>query len=110
MQTLSEQGRTGAASADILAAAHGARVLCLLFSSELFILSICVTLSLRNATTEMGERMLPSRSPTDSKCIPQLPGVSPSFIHSLIQPSPCQAGHIPSLWRLSEASLQSAQG
>lgn len=63
MQTLSEQGCTGAVSADILAAVHGARVLCLLFSPELFILSICVTLSPRNGTTEMGEWMLPSRPP-----------------------------------------------
>lgn len=63
MQTLSEQGCTGAASADILAAVHGARVLCLLFSPELFILSICVTLSPCNGTTEMGVWMLPSRPP-----------------------------------------------
>lgn len=53
MQTLSEQWYTGAASTDILAAVHGARILCLLFSSELFILSICVTLSLHNVTIEM---------------------------------------------------------
>lgn len=92
MQTLSEQGCTVATSTDILAAIHSARVLCLLFSPELFILSICVTFSLHNGTAEMGEWMLPFHSPTDSMCALQLPGVFPAFLHSLIQPSLCQAG------------------
>lgn len=68
IQTLSQQGLTGATSADTLAAVHSARILCLLFSPELFILSICVTLSLCNVTTEVGEGMLPSHLPTDSEC------------------------------------------
>lgn len=84
MHTLSEQGCTGAASAAILAAVQGTRVLCLLFSPELFILSICVSLSLRNVTTEAGKDAPFSFSlrqrmhPAASRC--PLPSLTPPAI------------------------------
>lgn len=109
MQTLSQQGYTGAASADTLPAVHGARFY-VLFSPELFILSICVTLSLHNVTTEMGERMFPSHSPTDSECacsfqVSFLPFFTHLPSHLLVNWDTCL-----SPWGLSEASLQPAQG
>ena len=60
---------------DTLAAVTGAWALCFLFSPELFIQSICVTLSLCNVTTEMGERcslLAPPRTVSlhaDSRCL-----------------------------------------
>lgn len=106
---LSEQGCTGTASADILAAVHSARVLCLLFFPELFIPSICVALSLCDVTTEMGERMLPLIPPltASAPCSFQVSPL-PFFTHPAIS---LPSGHIPSLWgRVKPASRQLRDG
>lgn len=55
MQTLSEGGGHRTATTEALAAPQRTQAVCLLFSPELFIPSICVTLPLRNAMVEMGE-------------------------------------------------------
>lgn len=106
----SEQGCTGTASADILATVHSAWVLCLLFSPELFIPSICVALSLRDVTTEMGEWMLPLIPPltASAPCSFQVSPL-PFFTHSSSH-LPAKRVH-PSLWgRVKPASRQLRDG
>lgn len=99
-----------AATTEALAAVQGTQAACLLFSPELFIPGICVTLSLRNVTVEMGERMLLSHLSIDSECAPQIPAVFSASLHSHLQLAPCQHEPMPSPWGKSEASLQPAQG
>ena len=97
-----------AASAEVLAAVQDPQTVCLLFSPELFILSICITLSLRNVTTETGECVFLSHLSTDGESSPQLPGVFPAFLHSQLPLAPCWLAHRPSPRGRREASLQPA--
>lgn len=100
-----------AATTEALAAIQGIQAVCLLFSPELFIPGICVTLSLRNVMVEMGECVLLSHLSTDSEWAPQLPGVVSASLHSHLQQAPCQLEPMPSPGGgQSEASLQPAQG
>lgn len=94
----------------VLAAVQDHQTVCLLFSPELFILRICITLSLRNVTTEAGEYVFLSHLSTDRERAPPLPGVFPAFLHSHLPLAPCRLAHIPSPWGQREASLQPAQG
>lgn len=98
-----------AASTEVLAAVQDPQTVCLLFSPELFILSICVTLSLCNVRTEAGECVFLSHLSTDGERAPQLPGVFPAFLHSHLPLAPCWLAHMPSPWGQREASLQPAQ-
>lgn len=84
------------ATTEALAAAQRTQAVCLLFSPELFIPSICVTLSLRNVMVEMGECVLLSHLSTDSECALQLPGVFSASLHSHLQLAPCRLEHMPS--------------
>lgn len=96
MQTLSEGGGHRTATTEALAAPQRTQAVCLLFSPELFIPSICVTLPLRNAMVEMGECVLLSHLSTDSECALQLPGVFSVSLHSHLQLAPCRLEHVPS--------------
>lgn len=99
-----------AASTEVLATVQATRAVCLLFSPELFIQSICVTLSLCNVMTETGECVLLSHLSTDGECTLQLPGVFSAFLYAHLPLAPCGLEHMPSPWGQSEVSLQPAQG